>query len=207
MDPTSTADDDLSHSQRLLLVAEYESCTRISNHIDNVRNVLTSFYLTIAGSILVLGRPVLNDEFDRSPFGSGEGILAAVLFMISVVGTLFVATIARLRRVQTERYGIANAILDRVMDTDVLRKVIALHDSTLPEGPAQPFSERGSGSYFWTLIIIIPNAAVASIGTFLVIHPVHELAAAPIAWIAATLVAVGMVVFQDRLYHTLRQVG
>src|ERR671918_1302729 len=98
-----------------LLIAEYDNCAQLANHVDNVRNVITSFFLTINGGVLIVVTLVAKGEVREEAIGSPKALLAGVLVLVCLLGTLFTGTVARLRRVQSERYQVANRILDHFL--------------------------------------------------------------------------------------------
>lgn len=189
-----------------LLVAEYVACAEVANHIDTVRNVLTSFFLTLNGGVLVVLSLVVRGEVRSDAFGSPEALLAGVVLGVGVLGAIFTATVARLRRVQTERYRVANGILDHVLSPAV-RGVIPFSNATLPaESGGQGMARRTTGSYLWTLALMLPTAVLAGIFVYVVLADIHDLVPGPVGWVVAAAVAAAAFVGVDRLYFTLSAV-
>jgi hypothetical protein len=84
------------------LLKEYESATELTNHIDELRNKLTGFYLTFAG-VAVAGVAILiKDEAKSKIFDRVDGVIAILLFVVALTGWIVVLGLARLRRVQIE---------------------------------------------------------------------------------------------------------
>jgi hypothetical protein len=133
-----------------LWIAEYDNCAQLANHVDNVRNVITSFFLTINGGVLIVVTLVAKGEVREEAIGSPKALLAGVLVLVCLLGTLFTGTVARLRRVQSERYQVANRILDHFL-TDDLRAVVPLEVKTLAEdsGGSAGLPRRTTGTYMW----------------------------------------------------------
>ena len=186
-----------------LLLAEYQSCAQVANHIDTVRNVITSFFLTINGGVLIVLTLVAKGDVSEDAFGSPQSLLAGVLLGVCTLGTLFTGTVARLRRVQSERYRIANSILDHMLTTDV-RSVVALGNRTLAgDAGGRGLDKRITGTYLWSLTIMLPTAALAGLATYLIAADIHGLVAGAPAWATGVLTATAALLAQDRLYFTL----
>src|SRR5687768_11849884 len=93
-------------AQDEFLLKEYESATELTNHIDELRNKLTGFYLTFAG-VAVAGVAILiKDEAKSKIFDRVDGVIAILLFVVALTGWIVVLGLARLRRVQIEYFGI-----------------------------------------------------------------------------------------------------
>ncbi|HET6949870.1 MAG TPA: hypothetical protein VFI47_05830 [Acidimicrobiales bacterium] len=190
-------------SEDALLVAEYSACAQVANHIDDVRNVLTSFFLTLNGGVLVVLSLVVRDEVQTDAFGSPGALLAGVVLAAGVLGVIFTATVARLRRVQVERYRVANAILDHVLSEGV-RPVVPFTNDTLPaETGGHGLARRTTGSYLWSLAIMLPTALLAGLFAYVVLADVHDLLPGPAGWVVALAVAAGTFAAIDRLYFAL----
>ncbi|TDC45957.1 hypothetical protein E1212_27925 [Jiangella ureilytica] len=98
--PSSTRNDVAGQ----LMIAEYERSSEFCNHVDNVRNVVTSFFLTLVGAAGFFVDRYSSAELRSGPLGSAAARVVGVLALVWLLGLLFIMTIARLRRVQLERY-------------------------------------------------------------------------------------------------------
>ena len=154
-----------------LLITEYERSSEFCNHVDDVRNVITSFFLTVAGGAVFAIDRYTSGQIRGHSLGSPTARVTYLLAGVAVIGVLFVMTIARLRRIQTERYKIMNDILDAVL-TSPHRALVPFQNDQIPGLTTSdgPFNRRLAGSYIWTLILVIPTAAVAAIATFLALR-------------------------------------
>jgi len=164
----SVADASPSTGHDLLLL-EYERSSEFCNHVDNVRNVITSFFLTIVGAAAFMIDRFSSGDLKDGPLGHPAVRLAALLYAVAFVGILFVLVVGRLRRVQLERYMVMNSILDRVLQ-GATRGVIPFRNSGIAgRSGAGALGKRSTGSYFWTLIIVLPAASLAGLSTSVLI--------------------------------------
>lgn len=186
-----------------LLIAEYNHSTEVANHIDNVRNAITSFFLTLNGGVLVVTSLVVKGEVREDEFGSPGVLLAGLLVTVFVLGTIFTATVARLRRVQTERYRIANRVLDYVLGDDG-RQVIPLANASLSnDAGGAGLNKRMTGNYFWTLAIMLPTAALAGIAVYVIMFGIHDLRGGSWRWPLTLAAGVLAFVLEDQIYFAL----
>lgn len=65
-----------------LLITEYNHSVEVANHIDNVRNVITSFFLTLNGGVLVLVSLVVKGEVRENYFGPPKALLSGLLLAV-----------------------------------------------------------------------------------------------------------------------------
>jgi hypothetical protein len=182
-----------------LLVVEYERCSEYCNHVDDVRNILTSFFLTVcAGTVVGLTR-YASGELKTAAVVDPQILMAVVCIGVAVIGALFTASLARLRRIQLQRYRIMNAVLDHLLSSDE-RTLVPHSNATLVGGTAAAVRSRTSGTYFWTLIVIVPSATMAGLAVALLTGP------GPFDRVAsAAAAAMGLVVLLvlDRLHSHL----
>jgi hypothetical protein len=125
---------------------------------------------------------------------------------VAITGVLFVMTIARLRRIQTERYQVMNAILDEVL-TPRHRQLLPYRDDRIPGKTTGggPFNRRLSGSYIWTLILMVPTAATGAISLYLGMQAaLRELTG--VATAGAAIVGLSLIVVCDWLFWRLAEV-
>jgi hypothetical protein len=156
-------------TQHELMLLEYERSSEFCNHVDGVRNVITSFFLTVVGGAAFLIDRFSSAELKAGPLGSPTVRVVALLYLVATIGLLFVVVIARLRRVQLERYAIMNGILDRVL-TGATRDVVPFANTSIAGGSgAGAMRRRSTGSYFWTMILVLPGALLVGIATALVL--------------------------------------
>jgi hypothetical protein len=184
-----------------ILLLEYERSSEFCNHVDGVRNVITSFFLTVVGGTVFVVDKFASGDIKPGPLGSPGARVIVLLGFVSAIGMIFVMVIARLRRVQLERYSIMNAILDRLVPP-ADRIIIPFRDSTIAgRSTASPLGRRTTGSYFWTLIIVLPSATLLGIAAALIC----ENLSAPILVRALVGAAVwlGYLALSDLLYFRL----
>jgi hypothetical protein len=186
-----------------VLLAEYNHAVEVANHIDNLRNVLTSFFLTLNGGALIAATLVFRDVGKTTPLGSPETFLAVVVISVFVLGSVFVATIARMRRVQIERYRIQNGILDKLLPGEG-RSAIPHTDWRLArDAGGHAMGKRTTGSYLWTLAIMLPTAGLATFAIWLIISPIHHLASTACSWTIAVPGGVAVFILNDLAYFAL----
>jgi hypothetical protein len=186
-----------------LLIAEYNNCAEVANHIDNVRNVITSFFLTINGGVLIVLSLVVKGEVQQEEFGSPKALFGGLVLMVCALGTLFTGTVARLRRVQSERYHIANGILDHVLKGSV-RDVIPLANLALAsDAGGNGLGKRLTGTYMWTLTIILPTAGLGGLAAHLIAVDIHGYAHGWPGWVLGLVAAAVVLVIEDVLYFRL----
>jgi hypothetical protein len=186
-----------------LLLAEYNNCAEVANHVDNTRNVITSFFLTLNGGILILLSLVAKGDVQSDTFGSPKGLLAGLMLAVCTLGTLFTGTVARLRRVQTERYRIANGILDHVLAPET-RSIIPLANSSLScDAGGSGLGKRTTGSYLWTLAIMLPTAGLAGLAEYYIVVDIHNAISGPLSWVGAVALAVVVLRVEDAIYFRL----
>jgi hypothetical protein len=186
-----------------LLLAEHDHAVVVSNHLDNLRNVLTSFFLTLNGGVLIAASLVVKGEVASRALGSPEAFLATLALAVATLGTLFVATIARMRRVQIERYRIANAVLDALLNPPLRDVVPYSNDRLSQDAGGSGLRRRLTGSYLWTLALVLPTAVLAGYALGLLVGPVHHIAGRPWSAILAVLVAAAVGAANDVMYFVL----
>ncbi len=180
-----------------LLLAEYNNGAAVVNHIDTLRNVLTSFFLTLNGGVLVAASIVLKGEAPHDGVRSAQQVLTVAVLSVAILGTLFVATIARLRRIQIERFHISNRILDHVLQGPS-RRLVPFSNQRLWAIP-----RRTAGSYLWTLAVMLPSAAFFGFGMVLLCSSVDRAVPTPWNWGAGGLVFAVALLISDWMYFRL----
>jgi hypothetical protein len=186
-----------------LLLTEYNNCAEVANHVDNVRNVITSFFLTLNGGILILLSLVAKGDVKSDTFGSPKGLLAGLMLAVCTLGILFTGTVARLRRVQTERYRIANGILDHLLAPET-RDIIPLANSSLSsDAGGSGLSKRTTGSYLWTLTIMLPTAGLAGLAAYYIVADIHGAISGAVSWLGAVALAAVVLRVEDTIYFRL----
>lgn len=145
------------------LLKEYESATELTNHIDELRNKLTGFYLTFAG-VAVAGVAILiKDEARSKVFDRVDGLIAILLLVVALTGWIVVLGLARLRQVQIEYFGIINSIRQYFLGENYdLWNVVKVSKQTLP------VPNRYSGSYMWLLLVILSSSSLFMFSVYLV---------------------------------------
>jgi len=141
------------------MIEEYKSAVKLTYHIDELRNKLTTFFLTMTG-IGAAGLAILfKGEARTDIFGT---ILSLFLFIVAGVGFLIVMVLARLRRVQIEHFGIIDNIREFFLNNDYrLWNIIQLSSKY------RPTPNRAFGTYIWLCIIIMVNSFVLALSVYL----------------------------------------
>jgi hypothetical protein len=190
--------DDVSNQ---LLLLEYERSSQLCNHVDNLRNVIASFFLTLVAGLAVAVSKYVDGTLPRSRLGTSKQVAAAVCTGVAVLGMLFVMVLARLRRVQLERYLLMNGILDGTLDPSV-RRLIPFQDATVAlPGRPRALHVRLTGSYLWTLVIILPTAGAFAVTALVLLSPLHHGPLVRTSTVAA--IAALVILVLDRLYYRL----
>jgi hypothetical protein len=141
------------------IIEEYKTAVKLTYHIDELRNKLTTFFLTMTG-IGAAGLAIFfKGEARTDIFNS---IMNISLLVVVIVGFLIVMVLARLRRVQIEHFGIIDNIREYFFNRDYhLWNVIQLSQKT------KPSPNRGSGTYLWLLVIIMVNSSVFALSIYI----------------------------------------
>ncbi len=128
-----------------LLLLEYERSSEFPNHVDDVRNVIMSFFMTMVAASAVLLKYPDGGLSVHGPAGAGS-VSIAVSCCIFVVGSLLVLTGARPRRVQFQRYWTMNGIPNRRLSSND-RDLIAFKSKDVVDSAGGYSCRRSSGSY------------------------------------------------------------
>lgn len=183
-----------------LLRAEYERASEFCIHVDDVRNVITSFFLTLSAGAAVVLSKYGSGSLRTDKIGPPTVFAACTCLGIAVVGGLFVATLARLRRVQLERYRTMNAILDNCLAPEH-RAIVPFSNASLAvKSSPHGLSRRTTGSYMWTLVIIAPTSMLVGLSGLIAASsfPVDAGLRAILSLLLALFCGAGL----DRLYMT-----
>lgn len=100
------------------LLEEYKNAAQLTYHIDELRNRLTSFFLTFVGLAVAGVAILLKGEAEEGLFAKPEGIVTVFLGIISLIGVAIVCILARLRRVQIEHFCIINNVRQYFLKKD-----------------------------------------------------------------------------------------
>lgn len=186
--------DELKREDQFLF-KEYDSATQLTNHIDELRNKLTAFYLTFAG-VAVAGVAILiKGETESKVFDKVEGLVATLLFIVALIGWIVVLGIARLRRVQLEYFRIINNIREHFLGSDY-----ALWNRVQVSRRTLPTPNRGSGSYMWLLLVILSSSSLLLFSVYLLMVKVYVVMSSARGWLVAILAFVIYAVIQDASY-------
>ncbi len=158
---------------------------QLTYHIDELRNRLTSFFLTFTG-IAVAGLVVLlKGEASKSIFKNPELIISILLLIIAIIGVAVVCILARLRKVQIEHFRIINNIRQYFFQFDYLMwNTVQLSNKTLPT------PSRRSGTYYWLFIIMFVSSLLFATAAYLfVTHIINN------EWGISFFIATSIIVF------------
>ncbi|CCH29384.1 putative membrane protein [Saccharothrix espanaensis DSM 44229] len=77
-----------------VLLLEYERSSEFCNHVEGVRNILTSFFLTVVGGVVIVVDKFASGGLGSGLLGSPAVRVVALLGFVAMVGLLFVMVIA-----------------------------------------------------------------------------------------------------------------
>ena len=158
------------NKKEFFLVEEYKSSIELTFHIDSLRNKLTSFFISIAGIGIAGLLLLLKKEGDDSNISNLNEIVATLLFLVALIGHLFVLVLAKIRKVQLEYFGIINNIKKYFYTNDYdFWNISQLSIKTLPKPRAF------SGTYYWLLIIQVLNVTILFLGIILIQDLLNEI--------------------------------
>jgi len=154
---------DLSKEEQFIM-KEFENAATLTFHIDNLRNTLTGFFLTFAGLAAAGLAFLLKGE---ASFDLGlplPALIAGLLAFLGVLGLAAIKILAKLRGVQLEHFRIMNNVRKHFLgDNHALWNVVQLSDKTLPK------PNRGSGTYYWLVMIMLVTALLFASAAFLML--------------------------------------
>jgi len=177
------------------LLKEYETSAQLTYHIDTLRSRITSFFLSLGGVAAAGLTILLRGEAEESGFTIPEGVVAFLLLVAALIGTIVVGIIGRLRRVQIEHFRIMNNVRKYFLKNDYkLWDIVQLSDLTLP------IPNHKSGSYLWTLVIILVSSYFFAFSVYLFIFKVLVLVSAAIAQLITFITFVLFFVILDLFY-------
>ncbi len=182
-------------SEQQFLLKEYDSAARLTYHIDELRNKLTSFFLTFTGAggaalvIIVKG--------EQKQFFSDE-VIACLFIVIAILGTIVVAILARCRRAQIEHFAIINRIRTYFLQKNYdLWNVVQLSSKTLPT------PNRKSGTYMWTVLIILVTCGLVCTASFILTNRIEIIQETIWPIIIAAFLFLATYLLIDQMYFTL----
>jgi len=179
--------DNLSREDEFLL-KEYYTATRLTFHVDEMRSKFTNLFITIVGAAAAAISILIQGNAKNPTFGNFEIVLGVFFLLLAVAGILVIVVIAKLRRVQLEHFRITNNVRKHFLGTNYpLWNVVELSDRTLP------LPTRRSGTYFWTLVLIVLNSYVVALGVYLLLHSL----------VLGLLALLLLILIQDDLYIRL----
>jgi hypothetical protein len=175
--------------QEKFLLEEYNSATKLTYHIDDLRNKVTSFFLALVGIAgVVLTILVKGEASPGIPFFTEDNV-AILLFIISLLGGVIVGILGRLRKAQLEHFRIINNIRSYFLGKDLhLWSIVQLSEKTLP------MPNHWSGTYYWTFLIISVSSGILAFASYIWIQEFSY------SWIITLIVFVVTFLIYDRLY-------
>ena len=155
--------DQLSREDEFLL-KEYDSAVQLTYHVDELRSKFTNLFITIIGAAAAAISLLIEESVTSTLFGNFEVSAGIFLLCLALIGILVIIVIARLRKVQLEHFRITNNIRKHFLGSNYsLWNTVELSDKTLPA------PTRKSGTYFWTMALIILNSYVTTLGIYLLL--------------------------------------
>lgn len=155
--------DRLEREEEFLL-KEYDTAVQLTFHVDEMRSKFTNLFITLVGVAAAAVSLLLQGSAENNRLGNYEILLGIFLLLLGLTGTLVITVIAKLRRVQLEHFRITNNIRKQFLGSNYsLWNVVQLSDQTLPS------PSRTSGTYYWTLILILINSYVVGLGIYLLL--------------------------------------
>lgn len=190
--------------QEQFLIKEYESASQLTYHIDELRNKLTSFFLTFSGVAIAGIALLLKGEAKENVFEAYR-LVAILLMIIGCLGVCVVAILARLRRAQLEHFRIINNIRKYFLreNTDFWN-VVQLSDKTLPMPEnLSKLKNRTSGTYLWLFLILLVTGVIFSASLYLFVVKVCSVVGVKTGFALSIVALMGLVTLQDLLYFAL----
>lgn len=180
-----------------MLLKDYDTATQLTYHVDNLRDRLSVFFVTIAG-IAAAGLSIVLKDPGASSLALD--LVAALFLLVGVVGAIVVAILARLRSAQLEHFRILCKIRQLFYDRDLeLWNAVELSGATIPR------PTHRSGTYMWLLLIILVASFAAGTGTYLLVYIANAWVTNGVAWSVAVAVGVAAAGAMDALYFTMAQ--
>jgi hypothetical protein len=159
------------------LLKEYETAAHLTYHIDQLRDRLTAFFVTVTGIAVAGLSIVLKGEAGRDSASLAVVVSALLFVVVAVLGGLVVAILARLRRAQIEHFRIMNNVREHFLGDDpVLWNVVELSRATLPA------PSRTSGTFMWLSMILVVSALSTGLGLYIFVHDVFHGASDELVW-------------------------
>lgn len=181
--------------QDQFLLKEYDSAAQLTNHIDELRNKLTTLYLTFAGVAVAAVAILIKGETKSTVFDKVEGMVAALLFVVALIGWIVVLGLSRLRRVQIEYFRIINNIREHFLGSDYeLWNRVQVSRRTLPT------PNRRSGTYMWLLLVILSSSSLLLFSVYLLTVKVYPILSPIYGGAVAVLAFVIYSILQDASY-------
>jgi hypothetical protein len=147
------------------LFKELEMASKLTFHIDELRHKVTSFFLSFIGIAGVAMSIIIKGEFNTKNKFFSESNLPFLLFFVAILGGIVIFILGRLRRSQIEHFRIINNIREHFLKKDMeYWNIVQLSDKTLPT------PNHSSGTYFWTLLIIVVNSALVTLATAILLQ-------------------------------------
>ncbi|MCX5799806.1 MAG: hypothetical protein NTX17_00200 [Candidatus Eisenbacteria bacterium] len=177
------------HRHEEFLLREYDLAAKLTYHIDDLRNKLTSFFLSFAaaaGAALVI---LVKGEARAFLTNQRLGVLC---LGIAILGGLVVGILARCRRAQIEHFRIINNVREYFLGRDYdLWNVVQLSGQTLP------VPNRRSGTFMWTALIMVVDSSLVSLSLYLILSSTLA------SWFLVTGAFLVAWLVLDRLYFRL----
>jgi len=184
--------------EEVFLLKEYDAAQQLTYHIDGLRSKLTQFFLIFTGFATAALTLLVKGEAKTAVFEKPEGAVALLVLIAALLGSVFVLIIARLRRTQIEHFRITNNIRSYFIGKNIdLWNVVELSAQTLPN------PNRKSGSYFWTLLIILASSYLYLLATYIHLTKVFHFSYFTWSYIICGAVFIISVILHDKLYFVL----
>jgi len=186
------------HNKEQFIMEEYKNAAQLTYHIDELRNRLTSFFLTFTG-LAVAGLVILlKGEASEGIFQKPEGVVAIFLMIIAIIGVAIVCILARLRRVQIEHFRIINNIREYFLQQDYdLWNVVQLSAETLPT------PNRRSGTYFWLLIIMLASSCMFGGAAYIFVVHLFKVICPQWGYVIFVVIMIIGIILEDQLYFSM----
>lgn len=180
------------------ILKEYDTAIQLTLHVDELRSRFTNLFITIAGVVAAVISLLLQGNTNGNTFGKLEVVAGIILILIALVGLLVIAVIARLRKVQLENFRITNNIRKHFLGNDyALWNVVELSGDTLP------MPNRHSGTYYWSMVIMLLNSYTAALAIYLFLAQVWKLTTPPNSFVWAIVGGLIFIVLQNVIYFRL----
>ena len=149
------------------LLKEYDAATQLTYHVDELRSKLTGFFMTLGSIVAAAFTYLVKLEVGDNNMVKNAVLINILVLLSSIIGTIVILIVAKLRSAQLEHFRIVNNIREYFLNNDKnLWNIVELSLQTLPK------PNRHSGTYFWVLLILIITSYYYSLAIYIFVFRV-----------------------------------